>query len=181
MDNCEKKKEKTMSKTYVGIDPGKLGFISILRDGNWSHISIKDNDMYTISDVFSMKDDIVCVMEDIHAIFGSSAKATFSFGETYGTLQGILIANKIPFHLIPPKTWQKEIWENKDMVVTYKKVTIKGKEVMRKDVNTKETSYNAARRLFPYMDFKRTERCKSYDDNLVDSVLLAEYARRKNL
>lgn len=31
-------------------------------------------------------DDITCVMEQIHAIFGSSAKATFSFGEINGVL-----------------------------------------------------------------------------------------------
>jgi hypothetical protein len=62
-----------------------------------------------------------------------------------------------------------------------KKITIKGKETIRKEVDTKNTSYNAARRLFPNIDFRKSERCKSFDDNKVDATLIAEYARRKNL
>ena len=73
------------------------------------------------------------------------------------------------------------MWDNKDMVVTYKLVTIRGKVVTKKEVNTKQTSFNAAKRIFPEVDFRKTERCKNYDDNKVDSVLLSEYGRRKNL
>ena len=67
------------------------------------------------------------------------------------------------------------------MVVTYKEVTIKGKKVSKKDVNTKQTSINCAKRLFPTLDFRKNEKCKKIDDNKVDSVLMAEFARRKNL
>ena len=50
-----------------------------------------------------------------------------------------------------------------------------------KQVNTKETSMNAAKRLFPNIDFRRTTKCKNLDDNKVDATLMCEYARRKNL
>ena len=120
-------------------------------------------------------------MEDVHSIYGSSAKATFSFGEIKGLLRGLLIATGIPYQLVQPKIWQKEIWANEDMVVDYKKVTVKGVEQTRKDVNTKQTSFKAARRLFPNIDLRKTERCRNFDDNKTDSLLMCEYARRKNL
>lgn len=172
-------------KCYIGIDPGARGMIVTQYKGEFKHYSIADNDLYQLADIMAeirrKYPNIVCVMEEIHAIYGSSAKATFSFGEIFGKLQALLAANKIPFVLVPPKTWQKEIWINSDLVVTYKSVTIKGKATTKKEVNTKATSINAAKRLFPTMDFRRTDRCKNIDDNLVDAVLMSEYARRKNL
>ena len=67
------------------------------------------------------------------------------------------------------------------MVITYKKVKIKNKEINKKEVNTKATSINAAKRLFPELDFRRTNRCNNIDDNKVDATLICEYLRRKNL
>ena len=57
----------------------------------------------------------------------------------------------------------------------------KGKETVRKEVDTKNTSYNAARRIFPEIDFRRSIRCTNFDDNKVDATLIAEYGRRNNL
>jgi len=50
-----------------------------------------------------------------------------------------------------------------------------------KRIDTKATSINAARRLFPEVDLRKSERSKKPDDNKVDSMLMAEYARRRNL
>lgn len=174
-----------MNKAYLGIDPGSKGFLALHTNDNIQFYSIADNDFYKLSDI--MHDikvsypDVVCVIEEIHAIFGSAAKATFNFGEINGLLKGLLIANKIPYHLVPPKKWQSEMWENKDMEYIYKKQVIRGKEMVKKMVNTKQTSINTSKRLFPNIDFRKTERCKKVDDNKVDSLLLAEYGRRKNL
>lgn len=172
-------------RVYLGIDVGSKGFITLNTGSEYKFFSIADNDNYKLSQFLaSIKEtypDVVCAMEEIHAVFGSSAKATFSFGEINGLLKGLLIANKIPYHLVQPKKWQSEIWDNKDMVVTYKQVTIKGKQVTKKDINTKQTSFNAAKRIFPHIDLRKTERCKNLDDNKCDSLLISEYARRKNL
>lgn len=172
-------------KCYMAIDPGSKGFIVTQTDNDFSFYSIEDNDLHQLAKIIEnirlSNTNLVCVMEQIHAIFGSSAKATFSFGEIYGQLQGLLIANKIPYVLVQPKVWQKEMWTNSDMVVNYKKVVVKGKETTRKEVDTKATSINAAKRLFPNIDFRKTERCKKIDDNKVDATLMSEYARRKNL
>lgn len=172
-------------RVYLGIDVGSKGFVTLNTGTELRFYSIADNDAYQLSnilhDIKAEFPNAVCAMEEIHAIFGSSAKATFAFGEINGLLKGLLIANKIPYHLVAPKKWQSEIWDNKDMVVSYKTVTIKGKQVSKKEVNTKQTSFNAAKRIFPAVDLRKTERCKNLDDNKCDSLLISEYARRKNL
>lgn len=174
-----------MEKVYVGIDVGCKGFISLQQDGVWEHYSIADYDLYGLSNIMdyirNKSDNIACVIEDVHALFGSSAKATFAFGVNKGYLLGLLAANKIPYTLVQPKEWQKEMWGNSDMVVTYKTIVVKGVKKSKKEVNTKQTSINCAKRLFPMIDFRKSERSKKIDDNKVDSVLMSEYARRKNL
>lgn len=175
-----------MEKTYIGIDPGVKGFITaIFPNGKFEHFSIDENDDLDLHRILkSIRErswQVVAVLEDVHAIFGCSAKSTFNFGEIKGVLKGLLIANEIPYSLVQPKTWQGEIWNNHDMIVSYKTIKRAGKDIRQKVVDTKSTSINAARRLFPNIDLRRNERCKTIDDNKVDSLLMAEYARRKNL
>lgn len=173
------------NKLYIGIDVGAKGFISTQINGHWQHFSIADNDLYQLSEIMRQMrlkyENIACVIEDVNAIFGSSAKATFQFGFNKGYLIGLLAANKIPYTLVNPRVWQREIWENSDMVVSYKTITVNGQQKTRKDVNTKQTSINACKRLFPTLDLRKSERAKKIDDNKVDSILLCEYGRRKNL
>lgn len=181
-----------MEKTYIGIDPGSKGFITAMfPDGKKEFYSIDENDDLALDrilkDIKKRSWEVVVCMESIHAIFGSSAGATFAFGEIFGILKGLLVANAIPFHLVPPKEWQKEIWIHSDEIYVTKqrKQTDKktGEQIIKsiKAVDTKSTSINAARRLFPTVDLRKNERCKTTDDNKVDSLLMAEYARRKNL
>lgn len=169
----------------MGIDPGSKGFVCTQIDGVFNHYSIEDNDLYQLSKIMAeirfKYDNLVCVIEDVHALFNSSAKSTFSFGFNKGYLIGLLAANKIPYILVQPKEWQKVVWTNSDMVVSYKKVKVKDKVVSKKVVDTKATSINAAKRLFPTMDFRKSERAKNIDDNKVDATLMSEYARRMNL
>ena len=65
------------NKCYIGIDPGNLGFIAVQVNNEWVHMSLKDNDFYQISDTISYLKakypNIVAGLEQVHAIFGSSA------------------------------------------------------------------------------------------------------------
>lgn len=173
-------------KTFIGIDPGAKGFITaIFPDGRMKFASIADMTEQELFEFLrSMKDmseHVTAVMEDVHPLLGSSAKSTFSFGEIKGLLKGLLIASKVPYTLIPPKVWQKEIWTTPDVVSSPEVVHRKDGDVKVRRVDTKATSINAARRLFPDVDLRKSERSKKPDDNKVDSLLMAEYARRRNL
>lgn len=170
-------------RVYIGIDPGSAGFIAVMyANGMKDFLSIKDAGYAKIVDflkgiIFASDCNVVCCMEEVHAILGSSAKSTFAFGKINGILIGILTALGIPYHLVQPKIWQGEIWINQDK--EYKSKCTNGKALRR--IDTKKTSLNAGKRLFPRIDFRRTEKCKDDDDNKCDALLICEYGRRKGL
>lgn len=153
-----------MREIIVGIDPGAKGAACVLRGGNRYLLPVNPPDELIRLLRDNAHRDIIVAIEEVHAVFGSSAKATFAFGHAVGLLHGILTALQIPYVLVPPKKWQREIWTATDNTG-----------------DTKATSLNAARRLFPTMDFRRTPNCKKPDDNFIDATLICEYARRKNL
>lgn len=158
-------------KTYIGIDVGAKGYIAVFKDGEWQYFPLLSSNPLDITDYlrqFAIS-ECVCVIEDVRAIHGSGATATFNFGYGKGILIGILTALAIPYTQVAPKKWQKEMWDNTDKVNSGDKI------------DTKKTSINCAKRLFPHIDFRRTEKCKNVDDNKVDATLLCEYGRRLNL
>ena len=114
--------------------------------------------------------DVRCVfIEDVHAIYNSAAKATFTFGKTCGIIEGIVIANHLPYVYVQPKIWQKEMFQ--------------GVKEIRKPktnrVDTKAMSELACKRLFPVVKFTATDRCTKTHDGMTDSCLIAEWGRRK--
>lgn len=170
-----------MDTVYIAIDPGAKGVVTILTpDGGMEHHFLAYEDRKdTLEAIRRAKRDnplrrVVAVMEEVHAIFGSSAKATFAFGETFGFLKAMVFCCGIPLNLVPPKEWQSVVWRPGDRVY-------KAGDGARRVLDTKATSIAAARRLFPTHRLTRTEACAKPDDNLCDSMLITEYARRKNL
>lgn len=182
------------NKIYGGIDPGAKGYISTYVDGKFINTPIpKIGDRVNVRELASVIENIALnanelgkglhfVIEDVHAVFGSAAGATFAFGKICGLLEGMLIAFKIPYTAVQPKVWQKELWQGVKPVK--KPLTEKQKKAGRLNgqVDTKKTSLLAAQKLFPEIDFFVTEKgnkSKNFDDNLVDSVLICEYCKRK--
>jgi hypothetical protein len=170
-------------RTFIGIDVGKDGAIAVCTDNRWSFFKIPlintEIDCSTTQIIFKTiresSDDIHAVIEDVHSIFGASSKSTFQFGRIAGILEMALVANNIPFTLVQPKTWQKEMWQGVSMI---RKPSKSGKTMVN---DTKAMSLIAARRLFPMMDFKRTPQCTKPDDGIVDAVLMCEYCKRKKM
>ncbi len=160
-----------MNKYFVGIDPGNKGFISVIDSDNLTpyFLSLADSTPQQIAHFIADHKFASFAIEDVHAIYGAAANATFKFGVNKGLLLGLLIANGCRYTLVPPKEWQKEVWTAADKAYTGKKI------------DTKKTSITAATRLFPNVSLLRTDKCKKPDDNKADALLIAEYARRKNL
>lgn len=171
-------------KAWIGVDPGKKGGIVAISDngiiGKWVVPLLGDNvDSVGIWNILSeLKDKFNCtlILEDVHSLFGMSASTNFSMGHTLGILDGIIAVSKIRLSRVAPKTWQKLIWENNDMV--YKPIKTDQK---KPSVDTKATSINSALRLFPNTDFRATTRSKNSHDGMCDACCLAEYGRRINL
>jgi hypothetical protein len=166
-------------KISIGIDPGKSGFITEISERgviSYPIPTIKGKqldirELYEVLHNSSLHDSFV-VLEDVHAIFGSSAKATFSFGYVCGVIEGILVSLRIPYVKVQPKKWQKEMWEG---IPLMKKPSSTGKTSV---TDTKAMSFMAAKRLFPDYDLRATERSTKAHDGKIDSLLIAEYCRR---
>lgn len=148
--------------TYIGIDPGKKGAFALIYDCGsifvygWDDAKFVEKIRYEYYTAEKIKNIVACV-EHVSAMPGQGVTSMFTFGENFGFIQGVLTAYGIPFELVRPQKWKKEFSITSD----------------------KNTSIEVCKRLFPDVSLKRTEKCKKDDDGLAESLLLAEYARRK--
>lgn len=159
-----------MRDWYISVDPGKKGFCCVLsvQSNAFYHYPLFEGQRLNPELVDAIKgmggQNVMAVIEQVHSMPHDGVKRAFSFGESYGKMLGMFESLGIPYITCTPGKWQKVMWESCDKVS-----------------NIKLTSYNAARRLLPSMDFRRSERCKTFDDNKVDATLLCLYAQRKQL
>jgi len=160
-----------MKDYYLGFDPGKKGYMCLYNASysGYKHYPLFDGnrlnrEMLEVLEKLSKTYTMMAVVEQVHSMPHQGVASTFSFGTNYGMLIGMLETLDIPFTTVTPGKWQKFICEAVD-----------------KASNPKQMHYNAARRLFPNMDFRRSERCKTFDDNKVDATLICEYGVRKQL
>jgi hypothetical protein len=175
-------------KVSVGIDIGADGALAIVKDGKLVkyckiHKTAKALDMFImIEDIMSyiLEGDVIhVVIEDLHSVFGSSAKSNFSFGLNNGLIIGALQAIQLPYTKVAPKKWQKEMWEGVRPVMVSAGKGKKNKDGSPKyKVDTKSTSLQAAKRIFPTESFLASERSKVPHDGIVDAVLMAVYCDR---
>lgn len=157
----------------IGVDPGKEGFITTMSDDGVTieHHPIprigKEVDLNALCELIleistrCVPNHTTVVIEDVHAIPGSGAGQTFNFGGICWALRMGFTMCGFRIVLVAPKKWQKEMYEG-----------------IRPDFDKKVMSVQAAKRLFPNHDIRRTPKCKKPDDNLTDSLLICEYARR---
>jgi hypothetical protein len=171
-------------KYYIGIDPGVKGCISIVDEtGKFIESffllkNAKNVDTVEISNTLlnlsKYEDNCHVIIENIHAIFGSSAKGTFNFGFIAGLIEGVIATIGLPYTKVNPKIWQKEMFRGVNVIT---KPSTTGKNQV---IDTKKMSFLASHRIFPTVDLRRTSKCKNEDDNFSDSLLMAEYGRRMN-
>lgn len=174
-------------KTICGIDPGKNGAIAILT-GTLNYIypmpiiqGTGELDIFYFEKLLRTgnrnSQEITIFLEDVHAIFSASAKSTFNFGFICGQINTVCrqFATTV---LIQPKVWQKEVWIEEDIVgiPTKRKYKKSGLPIFKTD--TKKTSFNAVKRIFPLINIPTTPKSHIPHDGLVDSLLIAEYGRR---
>lgn len=164
-------------KRIVSIDPGANGGIAVFDDGELTSLHtiprVKDKIDYNALafTIINLITEEFCnttvVLEEVHSVFGSSAKSNFSFGHINGVILGLIVSTGRPYVLVQPKEWQKVVWTNQDKV--YKP----GKA--KKTTDTKATSLLAAKRLFPKTDFRATSRSTTSHDGLIDAALIGKW------
>ena len=143
-------------KAYCGIDPGQKGALSIIYEDGKVEIIPYDQQAYMDALASLPVGETFCALEEVHAMPKQGVGSTFNFGKGFGWLLGVLDCIGIPYQLFRPQQWKKNFGVTKD----------------------KSSSIMAARRLFPRVSLKRTERSFKDDDNIAESLLLADLARR---
>jgi hypothetical protein len=169
---------------YIGCDPGSRGAICCLDDCKnvRYQFAFKSNendefDMYHFIENIKIIDEkfrdeaFIFILENVHSLFGMSAKSNFSFGKNCGIIEAVLATMGFGFIKVTPKDWQKEML--KDIPVIKK--TKKGIESKKNDV--KAMSLMAQQKLFPDFNSLASSKCRTPHDGLVDALLIANYGR----
>lgn len=141
--------------TYIGIDPGKDGAMALLIGKSVTIIPF-DERGYEIALARVRVSDARCCLERVGAMPGQGVTSMFKFGENFGFIRGLLQANGIPYELVTPQKWKREF-----------------------GATDKNSSVEVCARLFPTVSLMRTQRCRKAHDGMAESLLMAEYARRK--
>lgn len=143
---------------YAGIDPGKRGGFSIIfEDGEVRSMVLTRGGLISYCRAFADDPNVRVCLEAVHAMPKQGVRSVFTFGEEYGYIKGVLEGYGISYQEIPPERWKKEFGLNTD----------------------KKKSIEVCKALFPNVDLMATERSRVEHDGMAESLLLAEYARRK--
>lgn len=144
---------------YLGIDPGKAGGYAWIW-GDAVQAFPWDDEMFVqeVRSLAASGEYIRAAVEKVGARPGQGTVSMFSFGKSAGFIEGVLTALGVGYQLIPPARWKREF-------------SLIGSD--------KQASIATCRRLFPGLDLKRTERCRTDSDGKAEATLLAEYARRR--
>lgn len=163
----------------MGFDPGTKGFVSMIaEDGSFIKAEPIFRDIKVV-DMIETANRLLAfvegyevrhvVIEDVHALYGSSAKGTFTFG--YNSC--------VPEFFVQLPDCHTRRYRLKMAVGHAQGYKDGNKNDGTKTVkDVKKMSIVAAHRIFPDVSLKRTSRSLKDDDNFADSLLMAEYGRR---
>ena len=153
--------------THIGIDPGLSGAIAVLTDDSLqihdmpvmtvdrngkAKRQVSANELAELLNLYAGKDCHVYV-ERVSAMAGQGVTSVFSFGRSFGMIEGILAALKMPVTFVAPATWVKGVGRGPG----------------------KDASRSRAMELFPEYQhmFKRVK-----DDGRADAALIAHWGRK---
>jgi hypothetical protein len=97
---------------FIGIDPGSKGALCCLDSDRPRFVEFLDtpydHKSCQLVRAFLMTHEPAMVgLENVHAIFGTSAGSNFKFGENVGIIKGVLGTTPFGIDMIQPKAWQK--------------------------------------------------------------------------
>jgi len=164
------------NKVYIGIDIGLKGAICIRHNEEIITYAMPTNkkviDIQAIKKILnSYNENMHVVFEKLGVIYGSSKTTAFSMGYQSGLIEGLCSALNIPYTMVRAVDWQKDMFTGVTVVNKPGKST--------KD--TKAMALTAIKRLHPDLKLTFGKIATKPHDGLIDSVLMTEYAIRKNL
>jgi len=149
----------------MGIDPGVGGALVML---NGSQIEQRIMPIKTLDKEKEIDlDGVLKILRELKPdhvylervmAFAMGAKSAFNFGKGFGQIETAIKLCFIPYTLVGPNVWGKEMHEG-----------------ISADLKPKAKSKKAVARLFPTL-FPEGQK---HHDGILDAILIAEYGRRK--
>ena len=113
--NVKEVEEEVHEKIFIGIDPGKNGGAAIINEMMDSEPIITFRCPKTPTEmalslmstipVDVSYDDVLVLIEHVHAMPKNGVVSMFSFGQNLGHWEGTLYANEFDFSYVNPKEW----------------------------------------------------------------------------
>jgi len=101
---------------FIGVDPGVKGALCLLDTSNSScelHLTPRLDPLITATTVLNWIQSIpksrIIGLEDVHSIFGASAKSNFQFGRACGEIAAVCNISGFGVDWVTPKVWQKTV------------------------------------------------------------------------
>ena len=176
-----------MKKLFVGIDPGKSGFITLIEEGvepNFIAMPYHRVDGKTIFNEAGFKDiydglkmhygdyEIIVAIEEVGGRGGWSAQNNFNFGHIAGMQEQLFILLGAEIIKVRPQKWQAYMRQGyQDM----RKASSTGKTQVR---DPKAVAEMIVQKEYPEIDFRKSTRARKNDDNKIDSFLIVQYLIR---
>lgn len=110
----------------IGIDPGVAGAIAVVSSDHVRCIDMPTVevrgkrlvDAATLADELHAIQGVQCIgmaiLEHVQGVQQSGATSAFSFGRSFGVLEGILAGLSIPTTLVRPQAWTKALGVSRD-------------------------------------------------------------------
>jgi len=171
-----------MAKKVIAVDPGAAGAIAILENNDQGQMiltlhkmpldpagQVDPKALWRI--LYDHLGAVALVHEDVHSIFGASAKTNFQFGRNSGISYAVLSLMRAPIEMVQPKKWQKVVHARLPAAFVSQAKQDKAK--------AKSLSLAAAQTIFPNESFLASKQSKVPHDGLVDAACIAYYCLQK--
>lgn len=149
----------------IGIDPGLKGGICLAwRLQEWDVFPMPivggGLDLVQLKEILKlprMEPAKLVVIERVHNMPKEGGSSSFKFGDGFGSLKGLCVGMGLPFILVTPQAWKRDVLAGYDW---------KG---------NKGISIVYVKQEYPYLNLRPTERSRVDSHGLADAVCLAKY------
>ncbi len=152
--------------TFIGIDPGQSGGIVIISPNHEPICCVMpelDHELCQILESWKTARVYAC-LEKVSSSPQMGVTSAFTFGAGFGRLNYALTAARIPFELVTPQAWQKELM-------------IPKRHPNESQPDFKDRLLRDAQRRYPSLELWSRPKSLGLQRSIADALLIATYCQ----